>query len=61
MAIVDDVLASGKTLEAAMKLVNCFGAHVVLAVVIAEFPFHRGRAHLSSNLPVHSLLCFRGA
>eukprot|EP00899_Mesostigma_viride_P018322 jgi/Mesvir1/26491/Mv16157-RA.1 len=59
VVIVDDVLATGATLAALVDIVRESGAVVVCAVVVAEFPWHRGR-DVVPGVPVHSLLSFPG-
>lgn len=53
--IVDDVLATGGTASAAVRLVRMLGAHVVGATFLSELSFLRGRA-LLSDLPVATLV-----
>ena len=55
--IVDDVLATGGTVEAAAALVRDSGAEVVGASVLIELAFLGGRERLR-DLPVHSLLTY---
>lgn len=53
--LVDDLLATGGTMEAAVKLVKRVGGIPVAAAVIIELGFLPGRERLG-DLPVHSLL-----
>ncbi|MGI8334667.1 adenine phosphoribosyltransferase [Actinomadura scrupuli] len=53
--IVDDVLATGGTAEAAASLVRRAGGHVVGLTVLMELGFLDGRARLT-DLEVHSLV-----
>ncbi|MBB3227543.1 adenine phosphoribosyltransferase [Luteibacter sp. Sphag1AF] len=54
--IVDDVLATGGTLEAARKLVDQLGGEVVGASVVIELAALGGRPRWTSPSPVHALL-----
>ena len=53
--IVDDVLATGGTASAAVRLVRMLGAHVVGATFLSELSFLRGRA-LLADLSVAALV-----
>ena len=65
--IIDDVLSTGETLCAVLLLLREAGirAQGVSVVVVAEFPFHRGRERLRQRgfggVDVQSLLVFGGA
>ena len=52
--IVDDVLATGGTAEAAVKLINDLDAEVIALSVFMEIPFLEGRAKISC--PIHALI-----
>jgi len=54
--IVDDLLATGGTMEAAIKLIRKVGGEPVAAAVVIELGFLPGRGKVSP-VPVHSLLC----
>ncbi|KAH9845370.1 phosphoribosyl transferase domain protein [Teratosphaeria destructans] len=64
--VVDDVLASGKTLCAVLQLLakNHIRMENVRVMVVAEFPMHRGREYLMrqgfGDVRVQSLLVFGG-
>ena len=55
--IVDDLLATGGTMEAAIKLVRKIGGTPVATAVVIELGFLNGRAKLD-NVPTHSLLTY---
>lgn len=67
VVVVDDVLATGKTLCAVLHLLEKagIGADNVVVMVVAEFPSHQGRQllrqHGFSGVKIHSLLVFEGA
>jgi adenine phosphoribosyltransferase len=54
--VIDDVLATGGTLAAAIHLVRGFEATIVGAATVVELSFLGGRAQLASDVPLHSLL-----
>ena len=54
--IVDDVLATGGTLEAGRRLVERLGAEVMGASVVIELPGLNGRARWSGDAPLHALI-----
>lgn len=56
VVIIDDVLATGGTLAAAVRLLEHTGATVVAAAVVFELRALGGREALAP-LPVHSLTC----
>lgn len=56
VVVIDDVLATGGTLAAAMQLVRGFEATLVGAATVIELAFLNGREKLSSSAPVHSVL-----
>ena len=53
--IVDDLLATGGTMEAALKLVRKIGGEPVACAFVIELAFLPGRKRLS-KVPVHSLV-----
>ncbi|OQD78792.1 hypothetical protein PENANT_c080G00113 [Penicillium antarcticum] len=65
--VVDDVLATGQTLCAVLRLLKIAGVHTrdVSIMVVAEFPVHRGRDLLRRSgfgeANIQSLLVFDGA
>jgi adenine/guanine phosphoribosyltransferase-like PRPP-binding protein len=67
VVVVDDVLATGKTLCAVLQLLDAagIGAENVTVLVVAEFPVHRGRELLRrrgfGRAKIQSLLVFGGA
>jgi adenine phosphoribosyltransferase len=57
--LIDDVLATGGTLDAAIKLVNRAGGSVYQIVALLEIQALEGRARLAAKypqIPVHSLV-----
>ncbi|WP_108503355.1 adenine phosphoribosyltransferase [Paracoccus indicus] len=60
--IVDDLLATGGTAEAAIKLCRRLGAEVVGCAFVIDLPELGGRALLEKlEMPVHALCEFEGA
>ena len=55
--LVDDLLATGGTAAAAVKLLDELGAHLVGISVLIELSFLHGRAKLTPH-PVHSILTY---
>ncbi len=53
--MVDDVLATGGTMAACIKLLNSLGATVIGAAFLMELPCLNGREKLG-DVPVHSLI-----
>lgn len=53
--VVDDVLATGGTAQAAITLVERIGAHVAEVVCVIEIPELEGRKRVKA--PVYSLVC----
>lgn len=54
--VIDDVLATGGTLAAAMQLVRGFDAQLAGAATVIELEFLNGRTKLASDVPMHSVL-----
>ena len=54
---VDDLLATGGTMAAALRLVEQLGGHVVGVAFLIELAFLRGRDKLKNN-PLHSLIVY---
>lgn len=59
--IVDDLIATGGTLEAASKLVRNLGGNIIGAAFIVDLPDLGGSSKCESlNIPCHSLMAFEG-
>ena len=59
--IVDDLLATGGTAEAGVKLIEKLGGEVVSLAFIIDLPDLGGRARLEKlGLDVHALCAFEG-
>lgn len=56
VVVVDDLLATGGTMQAAIGLCQDLGAKVVSAAAVVELAFLKGAAQLS--VPLHALLRF---
>jgi adenine phosphoribosyltransferase len=54
--LVDDVLATGGTLDAARQLLDLLGAGIAGAAVVVELEFLHGRARWPADIPLCSLL-----
>jgi len=57
VALVDDLLATGGTAGAAIKLLKGLGGEVVVAAFVIELAFLQGRAHLDS-VPAEALISY---
>jgi adenine phosphoribosyltransferase len=59
--IVDDLLATGGTAEAGIRLVRRLGGELVGAAFVVELPALGGRTHLEAlGVEVHALCAFEG-
>jgi len=56
--IVDDLLATGGTLEATIKLVTRLGGEIAGVAVLAELTALNGRAKVAEGITVHSLVAY---
>ena len=57
VVLIDDLLATGGTAGAAVRLIELAGGHVVLAQFLIELAELGGRA-LLPNIPITSLVCY---
>ncbi len=55
--LIDDLLATGGTAEAALKLLDGLGAHIVGVSFLIELTFLDGRSKLGTK-PITSLICY---
>ena len=59
--LVDDLIATGGTAEAAVKLLREIGADVLAAVFVIDLPALKGADKIRAlNVPVHTLVSFDG-
>lgn len=58
VVVLDDLLATGGTMEAAVRLLRQVGADVVAAGAIIELDFLKGRDRV--NAPMHTLVRYGG-
>ena len=59
--LVDDLIATGGTAEAAVKLLSQMGADIVAACFVIDLPDLGGRARLEAlGVPVRTLVSFEG-
>jgi adenine phosphoribosyltransferase len=59
--LVDDLIATGGTAEAAVKLLRQMGADIVAACFVIDLPDLGGRARLEAlDVPVRTLVSFEG-
>jgi adenine phosphoribosyltransferase len=60
--IVDDLLATGGTAEAGIRLIERLGAEVVGCTFVVDLPDLGGRKRLEDlGVPVHALCAYEGA
>lgn len=55
--MVDDLLATGGTMEACCQLVESLGGHIIACAFLIELSFLRGRTKLD-KYPIHSILSY---
>jgi adenine phosphoribosyltransferase len=61
MILVDDLIATGGTAEAAVKLLRTLGAEILAACFVIELPELGGSRRLAAlNVPVRTLVSFPG-
>ena len=60
VVIVDDLMATGGTIEAIVKLVKELGGEVVGAVFLIELAGLKGREKLKDIKTVESVICYEG-
>jgi adenine phosphoribosyltransferase len=59
--LIDDLIATGGTAEAAVKLLKSIGAEVVAACFVIDLPDLGGRKRIEAlNVPVRALIAFDG-
>ncbi len=59
--LVDDLIATGGTAEAAVKLLRTLGAEILAACFVIDLPELGGARRLQAlDVPVHSLVAFQG-
>ncbi len=59
--LVDDLIATGGTAEAAVKLLHQLGAEVLAACFVIDLPDLNGRAKIEAlGVPVRTLIAFEG-
>jgi len=59
--LIDDLIATGGTAEAAVKLLKSIGAEVVAACFVIDLPDLGGRKRIEAlNVPVRTLIAFDG-
>ena len=59
VVLVDDLIATGGTMEAAVKLVERLGGEVVKIIFLIELAGLNGRERLK-NYEVESVICYEG-
>jgi adenine phosphoribosyltransferase len=61
IVLVDDLIATGGTAEAAVKLLRSLGASILAACFIIDLPDLGGSARLTAlEVPVRTLVAFHG-
>ncbi len=61
LIIVDDLIATGGTAEAAVRLLRTLGAEILAACFVIDLPDLGGSARLAAlGVPVHSIVSFAG-
>lgn len=61
VVIIDDLMATGGTIEAIVKLIEMLGAEVVKIVFLIELAGLKGRDKLiDKNIEVSSVICYEG-
>ena len=60
VALIDDLMATGGTLEASVKLIEELGGIVAVIVTLIELPALSGREHIK-NIPIRSIVSYEGA
>ncbi len=59
--LIDDLIATGGTAEAAVKLLRSLGAEILAACFVIDLPELGGARRLEAlHVPVHSLVAFQG-
>ena len=59
--LIDDLIATGGTAEAAVKLLRALGAEILAACFVIDLPELGGARRLEAlDVPVHSLVAFQG-
>jgi adenine phosphoribosyltransferase len=59
--LIDDLIATGGTAEAAVRLLRQIGADIIAACFVIDLPDLGGRAKLEAlGVPVHVLIGFDG-
>ena len=59
--LIDDLIATGGTAEAAVKLLRALGAEILAACFVIDLPELGGARRLEAlHVPVHSLVAFQG-
>ena len=59
--LIDDLIATGGTAEAAVKLLRGLGAEILAACFVIDLPELGGARRLQAlDVPVHSLVAFQG-